>query len=205
MSQSMMQSKSDISMSQSLVQQPSDVSMGAQGGSGLAPSPFGQASVPGSAPNPFAKAAQPANPFGQPSAQAPAGTAFAAGAAQPSSSAAVASGSPYAPDAKREHPRVETYTSRDMAGSLLSFKGKPVSSHQGKDGKSFPVLRNFDGSFTRIWFPDGPPGYYKDTEAPGSAYTSDVEKAFEEFVRIGKFAGGVPEVPPKREWCVYDF
>ena len=89
---------------------------------------------------------------------------------------------------------------------LRMFKGKNVFQEIGKDGKPHPVVQNFNGLKTRIWFPAGPPAYDKDTELDDAAYSPETKAAYEQFVRNGSFAGGVmPVVPPKREWCLFDF
>ncbi len=85
------------------------------------------------------------------------------------------------------------------------FKGKTVVYQTSKDGKTFPVVRNFNGTSTRIWFPDGPPSYYKDTELEDSAYDTKTKEAYGSFMKTGTFTGGIPELPPKREWCLFDF
>ena len=193
-------------------------------------SPFGQ---PVSAPaNPFGQPQQqpqqPANPFGQPvpnnqpavnpfgqpiTAPAPApATAFG----QPSTSAASASSAgpasgaqgPYGPNATRQHPDINSYSSRGPDKILRMFKGKPVAYEVPKGGtKPVPVIRNFDGSMTKIWMPDGAPKYTSDTEADPAKYEDpNVQQQWRVFMETGRFAGGLmPEVPPKREFCAWDF
>jgi len=171
-----------------------------------------QQQAPAAAPNPFqqarAGASVSANPFGQPSTamSTPFGQT-ANGAAQATQAAPGRPGNPYGPDAKRQHPAIESYTTRDaLTRKLLTFGGKNVMYQTGKDGVEHPVTRNFDGSTVRIWFPDGPPPYYKDTELEDSAYDAATRRAYEEFMSMGKFAGGImPELPPKREWCSWTF
>jgi len=89
------------------------------------------------------------------------------------------------------------------------FKGKPVSWQQLKPGqREVPVLRGFDGSAAKIWFPDGAPPFTPETEAADLAAYQDpaVKQQWDAFVQTGRFAGGVmPEVPPRREFCVWDF
>lgn len=90
------------------------------------------------------------------------------------------------------------------------FKGKAVAYRHLKSDdkeKETPVIANFDGSVAKIWFPDGAPPYNRDTEAEdAAAYTPPVMQQWKVFVETGKFAGGmVPEVPPKREFCAWDF
>jgi nucleoporin NUP42 len=88
------------------------------------------------------------------------------------------------------------------------FKGKPVVYVEPKDGhKPVPVVRNFDGSTVRIWNPNGAPPYTDQTEAEPAKYEDpNVMQQWKAFVETGKFADGVmPEVPPKREFCMWDF
>ena len=72
------------------------------------------------------------------------------------------------------------------------------------------MIRNFNGTFQRIWFPDGPPNYLAETEGLPSDYEGpDGQRALEQwkfFMEKGTFEGGVmPEVAPKREFCAWDF
>lgn len=88
------------------------------------------------------------------------------------------------------------------------FKGKPVTYETPKaGGNPIPVVRNFDGSITKIWMPNGPPKYTKDTEAEPEKYEDPgVQQQWKAFLETGRFADGImPEVPPKREFCVWDF
>ncbi|KAJ4324997.1 hypothetical protein N0V84_003681 [Fusarium piperis] len=173
--------------------------------------PFGQPSQPQpngfasqnnqQANNPFGQPSQP-NPFGQPSA-APAGAnPFASAQSQaPKPAAAAFSGSPYPPNSSRQHPPVESYSSKGMDGRLSMFRGKPVTY---KD--NLPGIRDFDGTWRRIWFPDGPPGYSKDTELPPEQYDDKSKAQWMAFAQKGEFEGGVmPELPPPRECTVWNF
>ncbi|KAH6891310.1 hypothetical protein B0T10DRAFT_560560 [Thelonectria olida] len=187
-----------------------------------APSPFAQASSPAAsnpfasanqgpgtanANNPFAQAQQPQqpngfasqqnqqqnqqqlNPFGQPNA-APAAPA----ASKPS-------GNPYPPGSSRVHPSIESYSSKGMDGRLTMFKGKPVTYKGDKPG-----IRQFDGTWCRIWFPDGPPGYTKDTELPMDQYDDKSKTQWAAFQQTGAFQDGLmPELPPPRECTMWNF
>ncbi|OAA56065.1 CCCH zinc finger domain protein [Cordyceps fumosorosea ARSEF 2679] len=168
---------------------------GQQAGSGgnAAPNPFAAAqSNTNAAPNLFAAAQSNAN-APNPFAAAPANQA------QPAAVTAAQGGNPYPPGSAKQHPAAESYTSRNMDGTLAAFKGKAVTYNDGKPG-----VRAFDGTWTRIWFPDGPPAYYKDTEA--AAYDQASTAQWKQFEQTGKFADGVmPSVPPPRECTVWDF
>nr|XP_036582146.1 Nucleoporin AMO1 [Colletotrichum truncatum]KAF6790806.1 Nucleoporin AMO1 [Colletotrichum truncatum] len=147
------------------------------------PSPFGTAGGLGGT----GAAAAPANPFGgQPAAPA-------------AQAAAAPGGSPYPPGSSKQHPPVSSYSTKGMDGRLSSWKGKPVT-YQG----DVPGIRAFNGSWTRIWFPNGPPNYYKDTELPDEAYDDKSKQQWQAFMQTGKFEGGMPELPPKREFCLWD-
>jgi nucleoporin NUP42 len=176
--------------------------------------PFGQPSQPQSngfasqnnqqqTNNPFGQPSQPSqqvNPFGQPSNATPAAAnPFAAG--QPQQPVAASSGSPYPPNSSRQHPPIESYSSKGMDGRLSMFKGKSVVY---KDGK--PGIQEFDGTWRRIWFPDGPPGYSADTELPPEKYDDKSKAQWMAFAQTGNFEGGLmPELPPPRECTVWDF
>lgn len=122
-------------------------------------------------------------------------------------------GNPYGPNATRQHPPYDSYAQKAASGHLSSFKGKRITykemGEKGEAPKQVPGIQNFDGSWTKIWFPDGPPPYYKDTE-PNRAYTDEEKLAYEQFVSTGRFtlagAGGhgMPEAPPLREYCTWD-
>lgn len=87
-----------------------------------------------------------------------------------------------------------------MTGQLAQWKGKPVTY---KD--SVPGIQEFDGTWRRIWFPDGPPPYYKDTELPAEEYDEKSKAQWKAFEQTGRFEGGMPDLPPMREVCVWDF
>ena len=69
-----------------------------------------------------------------------------------------------------------------------------------------PGTQAFDGTWQKIWFPDGPPVPDKWAEAEPELYTEDVKRAYENARKNGVFDGGLlPLVPPKQEWCQWDF
>ncbi|KAM7203133.1 hypothetical protein V8F20_004075 [Naviculisporaceae sp. PSN 640] len=195
------------------------------------PSPFGQPAAP--AANVFAQAAaaldasiaggggfgqpaQPAaanpNPFGQPAAPTPTPFSQPAQAQAPAaaSTPAQTGAGPYGPNSQRQHPPPQSYIVKNPNGSLQQFNGKPVVYTTIKE-KQVPVIRSFDGrTTTRIWFPDGPPGYTNETEAADPKVYDDpkVQEQWGKFVQGGEqtFDGGLmPEVPPKREFCSWVF
>ncbi|KAL2258453.1 hypothetical protein VTK26DRAFT_8233 [Humicola hyalothermophila] len=174
-----------------------------------ASNPFGQ--PPQQNASPFATTAPTstptANPFDKPS---PTKSAF--GNPPPPSAPPAATTSencPYGPNAKRQHPDINSYSVREPNNRLVQFKGKPVSYEVPKGGgREVPVMRNFDGSVTKIWNPDGPPKYTSYTEAEDAKVYEDeaLLKQWQGFLETGVFVGGgMPEVPPKREFCLWDF
>ncbi|KAM0426900.1 hypothetical protein ACHAPT_007798 [Fusarium lateritium] len=167
--------------------------------------PFGQPSQQPS--NGFASQnnqQQAGNPFGQPSKPNPFGQPSAPAGGNPFSSAppqAPSSGGPYPPNSSKQHPPVESYTAKGMDGRLSMFRGKPVTY---KD--NLPGIRDFDGTWRRIWFPDGPPGYSKDTELPPEQYDDKSKAQWMAFAQKGEFEGGLmPELPPPRECTLWTF
>ncbi|KAK1461618.1 hypothetical protein CMEL01_14572 [Colletotrichum melonis] len=166
---------------------------------------FGQPAQLGQKTNPFGQ--NNASPFGQPSGGLGAGGSApnpfggqTAAPAPPAAQQATAPGSgPYPPGSSRQHPPVSSYSSKDMNGRLSNWKGKPVT-YQG----NLPGIRAFNGAWTRIWFPDGPPNYYKDTELPDELYDDKSKQQWQSFTQTGKFEGLMPELPPKREFCLWD-
>ncbi|KAB5542511.1 hypothetical protein GE09DRAFT_1135439 [Coniochaeta sp. 2T2.1] len=200
-------------------QQPAQSSpFGQQPQQPAAANPFGSSSTPAAASNPFGAkpttaanpfgAAPPAasNPFGQPQPQQQTnGAAATASAAAPGEEQ-----NPYPPTSSRQHAKLSTYSTRDPStGRLVAFKGKQVGYHrQSEDKPPIPVLQSFDGSLEKIWFPDGPPAYNEDTEVEDKRVyrNPEVLSAWGAFVTTGKFPGDVmPEVPPLREFCTWDF
>ncbi|KAI1640809.1 hypothetical protein F4809DRAFT_588854 [Biscogniauxia mediterranea] len=196
-----------------------DLSMDTSAPPPAASNPFGQPSGSGfGAPannNAFA-ASQPSrlgigassNPFGQPQVQS-----------QPQAAATAKTG-PYAPGSTKQHPPAESYITKTMAnGPITSFRGQQViykwkvhdkyqdQPPQDRTSKDIPVpgVRNPDGSWRKIFFPDGPPSYNKDTEPDPSKYDATVRAAYATMAATGRFEGDMPEVPPMREDCLWNF
>ena len=194
------------------------------------PNPFAQAAQTGG-PSPFGSA--PKNAFGQP---APSGNPFVQQQQpqqQPAAAAAAAAQSsgqeknPYPPNSTKQHPALSSYSSRGADGRLATWHGQPVvykwkvggdkyedrppASDGGRAAaaaaKPVPGVRNADGSWRRIFFPDGPPAYNADTEPedPASQYTDAVRAAYARMAAAGRFEGDMPEVPPMREDCAWAF
>lgn len=162
---------------------------------------FGQpASNPFSQNTSQSNAQNAASPFGQqPGASQP--NPFGAAQTQQQPAAAAPTGGPYPPGSTKQHPTPESYITKTMDGRLAAFKGKPVMYKNGQPGN-----RAFDGTWHRIWFPNGPPGYYKDTELPPDEYDDKSKAQWEAFAQMGAFADGImPDLPPPRECTRWDF
>lgn len=83
---------------------------------------------------------------------------------------------------------------------------------QLKYSMQVPVIRAFDGTVRRVWFPNGPPAGDSTTEAapgPDGKSPYDDPKVMQEwsaFASTGRFENGVmPEVPPQRSFCNWVF
>ncbi|KAJ1326138.1 nucleoporin-like protein 2 [Microdochium nivale] len=173
----------------------------------------------GQKPPGFGSAAAPlaANPFGQ--------TQPTAATQQPTQAAPQAgvatAGNPYAPTSQKQHPPLESYVTKESNGKMVSFRGQPVVYKYKVGDKYMDTLPegesmmqnpptagiwNQDGTWRRILFPAGAPGYNKDTEPDDSTkYTPQVKAAYEISASRGMFEGDMPEVPPMREDCAWNF
>lgn len=71
------------------------------------------------------------------------------------------------------------------------------------DGKEEPGFQDTDGKWTRIWFPNGPPPFNKDTEPAAAGMTvaeKESDDAWEHFRKTGRFLPGkFPSMPPRRK------
>lgn len=105
-----------------------------------------------------------------------------------------------------------------MNGRIVAFKGQPVvykwrvnDRYQDQPPENptpdqqTPGIRKPDGSWLKILFPDGPPPYNKDTEPDPAQYNTTVKAAYNKMAASGRFEGGMPEVPPMREDCIWTF
>ncbi|KAH8166836.1 hypothetical protein CIB48_g1409 [Xylaria polymorpha] len=196
-----------------------DLSMDTSGPEPAATNPFGQ---PPSTSSGFGT--QGNSPFGAPSggfAKAPSGPGLGPSAQgftnQPPSTTATRPG-PYAPGSTKQHPPVESYTTRAMNGRITAFNGQPIIykwkvndryQDQPPDNptpdQQAPGVRKPDGTWRKILFPDGPPPYNKDTEPDAAHYDANIKAAYTQMATSGRFQGGMPEVPPMREDCVWTF
>jgi hypothetical protein len=95
---------------------------------------------------------------------------------------------------------------------MQSYAGRRVQYIHGA-----PCYERPDGKgWERIWFPEFGNGAdvlalnraekKDDLEGREEAYTQEVKQAYVPiFTRGGLGVGGMPSVPPLREWCAFDF
>lgn len=97
---------------------------------------------------------------------------------------------------------------------------KEVQSYAGRRVQYIndaPCYERPDGKgWERIWFPEfgngadvlslNAPGKKEDLEGKADDYTQEVKQAYVHLFTKGGFGeGGMPSVPPMREWCAFDF
>ena len=153
---------------------------------------FGQAS---STATPFSVAStQPSNGTAQTSMQPSSG--FGQSSGLPTSTAA---GQPPAPPTARH--RAQVPATRDAQGKLKTWKGKPVTYIDNE-----PCTRGEDGAWEKVCFPNGPPSLTKAAELADDVYDESTKENYMFMRTHGAFKDGVmPSLPPKREWCSWDF
>jgi nucleoporin NUP42 len=95
---------------------------------------------------------------------------------------------------------------------LRTYRGRPV-----RYINDSPCYERPDGKgWERIWFPQegqtpdvvylGREDKIADLVAEQERYTDEVIQEFAFLFEMGKYKDGkMPSVPPKREWCLYDF
>ncbi|KAJ8063862.1 hypothetical protein OCU04_007717 [Sclerotinia nivalis] len=99
-----------------------------------------------------------------------------------------------------QHPPAESYIRTGHGGKLESFNGLPVMYKDGEPGT------NINGKWHKIWCPKGYTGPNKTTEMENAVFDEQTTAAYLQARRTGTFPGGVmPCIPPKREWCLFNF
>jgi nucleoporin NUP42 len=99
------------------------------------------------------------------------------------------------------HLPLESYSTKGPDGRLTSFKGQRVVYKEGRAGTLNP-----DGTWSDIWFPEGPPRFTSDAQMPDNEYDDTTRTAYEAMSKTGKFENAVmPLLPPKVEWISWDF
>lgn len=97
------------------------------------------------------------------------------------------------------HPDLTTYSTRDNNGRLTTWKGASVNYMD-----NVPHYRRPDGTWERIWFPDGAPAA-QGWEMPVQDYPQEMVQAFNFLSQNGGFQGGVmPDMAPRTEWARFD-
>ena len=90
---------------------------------------------------------------------------------------------------------------KDSQGRIKSWKGKGVSYVDSE-----PCYQGVDSTWQKIWFPDGPPVFRKTTDLPDESYNETAKDDYQYLKEHGTFKNGIiPELPPKREWCSWNF
>jgi nucleoporin NUP42 len=99
-----------------------------------------------------------------------------------------------------QHPAINTYASVGPDGRINMFKGKRVEWRDGVPG----IVR--DGLWEKIWFPQAAPSRDPAANMPDEAYDEATKAAYLHFRQTGGFQNDtMPLLPPKMEWCKYDF
>ncbi|KAI9800243.1 MAG: hypothetical protein M1825_004227 [Sarcosagium campestre] len=189
-----------------------------------APNPFGQPAPAG--PNAFAASnalihpQAPSNPFGGATARVPVPAfggvvALAASGTSGGDWQKDETGNPipfpieienaYGPNSTFTHPDLRQYSVRDPSNRLLSWKG-----HQVQLVSNVPCFKDSsdanDGDWEAISFPDGPPAYTAETEMDENKYDEKTKEAYLFLRDNGVWKDGwIPMLPPRREWCRWDF
>ncbi|KAL9613077.1 MAG: hypothetical protein Q9167_002376 [Letrouitia subvulpina] len=174
---------------------PSSALSNAQPSYSTGPSAFGQTSAMQKPPNMFGQAAPPQGQglFGQntQAATPPPGPKETPNPPLSGMAAPVSSGA--------QHPA--STAQRDAQGKLKTWNGQIVTYVDGD-----PYVAASDGGRARIFFPDGPPVFNKTPELPDEMYSAATKEAYQYVMQHGTFKDGViPELPPKRAWCTWDF
>lgn len=185
------------------------------------PKPFGQPTAPQTT-STFGQPSKPSpSPFGQPPSKArhlnanrpvPAfgfdinslnflawPSTFSNSNTVQSPSATIANGA--APKPAVLQPTSGVQVQKDTQGKVRSWNGKPVSYIDDE-----PCYKGTDGSWQKLWFPDGPPIFTKTVDLPDEAYDEATKENYRHVKEYGTFKGGtMPDLPPRREWCTWNF
>jgi nucleoporin NUP42 len=105
------------------------------------------------------------------------------------------------PNGSLQQPSLEGYSNKAIGGRLNMFKGMRVVYKEDEAGYNAR-----DGTWQKIWFPQGAPAPCKDTEMDDSEYDESIKTAYMHLHQSRSFQGGaIPMIPPRREWCMFDF
>lgn len=138
-----------------------------------------------------------ANSFTQPALQQSSSISGQAGSASTPMANATA---PRRPNASLGGGGVQVQ--KDGQGKIRSWNGREVQYLEGE-----PCFReNGHSEWHRIWFPDGPPNLTKVEDLAVEIYDSATRENYLYTKNQGTFKDGVmPFLPPRREWCDWDF
>ncbi|KUJ14751.1 uncharacterized protein LY89DRAFT_686413 [Mollisia scopiformis] len=96
---------------------------------------------------------------------------------------------------------VNTYSTRDAGGRLLTWKNRRVVY---KD--QTPGFTNQNGQWEKIWFPNGPPAPDPQAFLPAEMYDQATKDQYEYVRQHGKFKDGImPLLPPMLDMVKWDF
>ena len=189
---------------------------------------FGQSAVSGAASGFSQSSTVPVNPFAQPTAPSTTATF-----SQPSTAASSSFGQRKPSFANQPVPSFgqpfgHSNTAKTSTGQAADRTGARVTSGQiAYDGQikkdsqdkitswngmavryfdDEPCYKGNDGNWQRIWFPDGPPAFTKAVDLPDEAYDEATKENYRHLKQTGTFKDGImPALPPKREWCSWNF
>ena len=161
------------------------------GASSMDTSPVRSASL-GQGPTLLGSAATPTNPFAVkqsiPSLQ-PITNGVSPSSSFPTSTSALSAGASGVANAQK-----------NPQGRLVSWNGRQISYIEDQ-----PCYRRADGSWERVWFPD-PPKLDLDEQLPTTMYGGDTEARYRYMQEHGAFQDGLmPDLPPRKEWCNWNF
>lgn len=189
---------------------------------------FGQPAASGSASGFSQSSTVPVNPFAQPTAPSTTTTFSQPSAAAPSSFGQTKTSFANQPVPSFGQPFGQSNTANTSSGSAVDRTGARVTSGQGAHGGQIqkdsqdkimswngtpvryfddePCYKSNDGNWQRIWFPDGPPTFTKTVDLPDEAYDEATKENYRHLKQTGTFKDGImPALPPKREWCSWNF
>lgn len=159
---------------------------------------FGQQTA-SSITKPFSQPATAAttNPFAKPAA-APAPAPFS----QPATSSNEPLTKPFGQSTISQATVQSQQTYATFSGDRLkSWKGKPVDYVD-----NVPCIKSQDGGIEKVLFPNGAPALTKSPELPDEMYDEGTKEDYRFMRRNGFFKNGImPNLPPKRIWCKWDF
>ena len=94
----------------------------------------------------------------------------------------------------------QTIGRKNASGKLVSWKGRSVTYIRNE-----PYFRRTDTALEKVWFPD-PPNFNKEQDLPSEGYDEKLEDDYRYMKDNGIFKNDImPDLPPKREWCNWEF